>query len=190
MTDKAFARNRIKMLRKNLAADEVIEKSRAVFENVIKLEDYINAENVFLYKSINNEVNTEHLFENALKTGKNTAIPKTNGDTMNFYRVDETSELQIGYMGITEPGENEELFDKEEGLIIVPGVAFDRCGNRTGYGKGFYDRYLNTHRGLIRIGIAFDFQIFDEFEAEKHDEKMDIIITESGIVYSNRRICL
>ena len=63
-------------------------------------------------------------------------------------------------------------------IIIVPGVAFDRSGNRMGRGRGFYDRMLKSTVGALKIGIAYDFQMLDEIPVEPHDVKMDRIITE------------
>ena len=64
-------------------------------------------------------------------------------------------------------------------MIIVPAVAYDRQGNRIGRGKGYYDRLLRKTRAM-KIGVAYDFQLFDEIEVEPHDIPVDIVITESG----------
>ena len=66
--------------------------------------------------------------------------------------------------------------------MIVPGIAFDRNHNRIGYGKGFYDRYLNAHPHLVKLGIAFDIQLVDRIPAEECDCRMDMVVTEK-IVY-------
>ncbi len=63
-------------------------------------------------------------------------------------------------------------------LIIVPGVAFDRKGNRMGRGRGFYDRLLKTTPKALKIGVAYDFQMLDSIPVEPFDVKMDRIITE------------
>ena len=66
-------------------------------------------------------------------------------------------------------------------LFLVPGVAFDKSGNRLGYGKGYYDQLLHNTTGL-KIGICFDCQVVDAIPNETHDIKMDIIVTESRII--------
>jgi len=67
-------------------------------------------------------------------------------------------------------------------LIINPGVVFDRQLNRVGYGKGYYDRILVRKRKDAKvIAVAYEFQVLDEVPAEKHDIKMDMIITEENI---------
>ena len=60
-------------------------------------------------------------------------------------------------------------------LIIVPGVTFDKDGNRLGHGKGYYDRILEKLK-VPKIGLAFEFQIVDKVPSESHDEKLDYII--------------
>jgi 5-formyltetrahydrofolate cyclo-ligase len=70
-------------------------------------------------------------------------------------------------------------------LIIVPGVVFDRNGNRIGHGMGYYDRLLKKSHNIPRIGLAFEFQIVKKIEAEEHDERIDMIITEDRIINCN-----
>lgn len=91
--------------------------------------------------------------------------------------------LSPGAMGILEPvpavcpcadGE-------EQALIIMPGVAFDRKGNRIGYGGGYYDRYLQRHSAHITVAAAFEFQIFDEVPHEDTDIRPRMLVTEKGI---------
>ena len=68
-------------------------------------------------------------------------------------------------------------------LIIMPGVAFDRYGNRIGYGGGYYDKYLlNIKEDIKKIALAYDIQVIDDIHREKHDIKVDCIITEKEIV--------
>lgn len=64
-------------------------------------------------------------------------------------------------------------------MVVVPAVAYDRSGNRVGRGKGYYDRLLGETKAL-KIGVAYDFQLVDEIDAEPHDVSVDIVITPSG----------
>ena len=101
---------------------------------------------------------------------------------MEFYRVLKGESLKKGYMGIEEPCPvKENLIDTDNGIIIVPGVAFDINGNRTGYGKGYYDRYLKKHSHLIKIGAAFSLQVVDSIDADEFDIPLDYIVTENNI---------
>ena len=71
-------------------------------------------------------------------------------------------------------------------MVVVPAVAYDRRGNRVGRGKGYYDRLLNDTRA-IKVGVAYDFQLVDEIDAETNDVAVDYVITERGIIRTSRR---
>ena len=72
-------------------------------------------------------------------------------------------------------------------MIVVPGVAFDRSRNRMGRGRGFYDRLLKSTPNAIKVGVAFDFQIFDTIPVEPFDVPMDIVVSENSICLSGDR---
>ena len=110
---------------------------------------------------------------------------------MEFYQVISVKQLEAGYKGIREPAADESLRyrfrTQEDTLMILPGVAFGTDGYRIGYGKGFYDRYLQDKAQITRMGLAFSNQITEPFIHEEHDRKMDKIVTEE-IIYSFLRI--
>jgi 5-formyltetrahydrofolate cyclo-ligase len=89
--------------------------------------------------------------------------------------------LKKGYFGIDEPVTTE-LADDKEALIIVPGVAFDERGFRVGYGKGYYDRFLNKHSDYTKIALAYEMQILTEIPNDEYDVAMNRIITEERII--------
>lgn len=62
-------------------------------------------------------------------------------------------------------------------MIIVPGLAFDKQGRRLGYGGGYYDTFLAKHPGVLKVAIAFPFQVVAEVPADVHDERVDLVIT-------------
>ena len=69
-------------------------------------------------------------------------------------------------------------------VILVPGIAFDKHGGRVGFGKGCYDRLLETLDAVF-VGVCFDFQISDEIELEERDVKMHFLLSESGFLSCN-----
>ena len=70
--------------------------------------------------------------------------------------------------------------------MIVPAVAYDRRGNRVGRGKGYYDRLL-ADTSATRIGIAYDFQLVDEIDVEPHDVGVDMVITDTRLLYTRNK---
>jgi len=68
-------------------------------------------------------------------------------------------------------------------VVVTPGLAFDREGNRLGYGGGYYDRYLQRMgRAAARVGIAFSLQIVDRVPAEPGDQRVDVIVTDQEVL--------
>ena len=193
METKSEIRKRILQIRGQLTQDDVVKKSEAIIQQVLKTPEYHEADNVLLYADYNNEVMTKGLFENCIKHRKKVYFPKTDHltSTMEFYRVISVQQLEKGFKGILEPREISEnrykLNKSEDTLVIVPGVAFDINGYRVGYGKGYYDKYLSDKRQLSTIALVFACQIVDEVPYGEYDIKMDKIVTEE-IIYSFLRV--
>ncbi len=186
METKAEIRKRILETRRKLTDDEAASKSAAIVQKVIKTPEYREADNILLYADYCREVMTRGIFEDALlhRVDKMT-------NTMEFYQVISIRQLVRGYMDILEPREDIQARYKfqprEDTLAILPGVAFDTSGYRVGYGKGFYDRFLENRRQLSTMALAYACQIVDEIPRAEHDIKMDKIVTEE-IIYSFLRI--
>lgn len=185
METKAEIRKRMLEARNRLTVDEIAAKSGAILQKAIQTPEYINARNILLYASFNSEVATQGIFDDAIAHGKRVYFPKPDRFTndMEFYQVLSLDQLEKGYMGISEPSENEEFryrFNSNEyTLAIVPGVAFDMSGNRIGYGKGYYDKFLsNMEQQLPTVALAFSCQIADALPCEAYDVKIDKVITE------------
>lgn len=101
------------------------------------------------------------------------------------YYVPTLDSLQPGAMGIMEPDPHFCIAadPSEIDLIIVPGVAFDTVGGRIGYGKGCYDRFLSRLLADVPvIGLAYDFQVLPRVPQNTNDIRMDLIVTEKGIL--------
>lgn len=112
--------------------------------------------------------------------GKRIALPRVEGDDLKFHWVAGRAELQPGRFGILEPAAEAPDAGSGFDLILVPGMAFDLRGGRLGRGRGFYDRFLPTARGL-RVGVCFEDQIVDDVPSEAHDLRMDFLVTPSAI---------
>ena len=106
---------------------------------------------------------------------KRIILPTVVGDDIIPVELSENTGFAVGDFNILEP--QNEPYQGDYDLIVVPGVAFDKNGNRLGRGRGYYDRFLCQHQAVTKIGICFDFQLVDEIPTEPTDIKMDEIIS-------------
>lgn len=183
---KGELRKEMLLLRNEMSELDVKTKSITITDKIKDLDSYKNAENVFSYYPFGNEVDVKNLIQDSLDNNKNVYLPKIisleEGD-MRFIKISSLKDVSEGCMNIMEPVENysEILFDNS--FMVMPGVAFDRSFNRIGYGKGFYDRYLDKHNIDCICAVAYDIQVLDAgtIKANDYDKKMDLIITQSSI---------
>jgi len=183
MITKDEARKQIKEFRSTVDIHEVDYMSRKACDNLMSLPEYRLYSTIFAYCAVNNEVDTTQIIMDALDNGKTVALPRVVDGDIVFYAIRNLDDLEFGFMGIPEPPERDEYkIDKDDVFVVIPGLAFDSKGNRSGYGKGFYDRFLANHPGCLKVGFAFEKQIFDELENNEHDIGLDLIVTENRIV--------
>lgn len=180
MERKQEIRQRIKQERLAMPNEEWMEKSRIICEMLITHPLFLRARGILIYMDVRNEVCTRGVIRAAWKQKKKVAIPKVHGKEMEFYEILDFSQTEKGTFGVEEPKE-ECLVDIKGMLMVMPGVAFDRKRNRIGYGAGYYDSYLRKHPEMKTVALAFDCQIVPEVEAELHDIRPDILITERAI---------
>jgi 5-formyltetrahydrofolate cyclo-ligase len=153
------------------------EKSCAIQWQVIKHPFFLEANVIYCYVDYRNEVGTKMIIKQAWESGKKVAVPKVEGEEMNFYYISDFSDLKEGYRGILEPDVSFPANDVHA-LMIMPGVAFDKKRNRIGYGKGFYDKFMDKHPTFYTIALAFECQLIEEIEANSFDYCPQILITE------------
>lgn len=90
-------------------------------------------------------------------------------------------DMEKGAYGILEPKTVRKADENNIDVILVPGLAFDRNGGRMGFGKGYYDRLLESSKA-VKIGLCYDFQILEKIPTESHDVPMNFVITEKEIL--------
>ena len=197
--EKKLLRKKIrqKLVEENQNQKEVEKKSLYAQENLLNLEKLKASNNILLFVSYGNEIKTETLLEELLKSGKKVFLPRTEKDDMDFFQISNTesveNQTEIGDFGIVVPKKNLKMLSpKEIGkdfLILIPGLAFDKKGNRLGKGKGFYDKYLeNVLQCKSKdnypwlVGFCYDFQIVDEVPTEKSDIPVDYVVSETRII--------
>lgn len=135
------------------------------------------ADTVLLYHSLKDEVDT-HEFIRKWSRLKRILLPVVVGDNLELRVYTGPEDLAIGAYGIEEPTGARFTDYAAIGFIAVPGVAFDRNGNRLGRGKGYYDRLLPRIPAAYKAGICFPYQLVEEVPAEPFDIRMDEIITQ------------
>lgn len=150
----------------------------AMAERIIGHQWFYRAEVLLGFVNYGSEISTEEILEEALRKGKKLFLPKIVGAEMKFYHISDLDDLETGYKGIREPKGNTECFSYDDYkatrlLMLVPGVAFDVFGNRMGYGKGFYDRFLVNKEVLqtYSIGIGYLCQRVEILPIEETDIK-------------------
>ena len=166
METKRDIRKMMTALRAAMSEKERAEAGRIIAARLFSSKVYEDAGTVCCYASFGSEVPTEEIIEESLRRGKCAAVPKVTGkQKMKFALIHSMAELKCG----------------SKLLVIVPGVVFDRAGNRIGYGGGYYDSYLKQ-ADCIKVGVAFDFQCVEQIVPEVHDVPVDYIITEKEMI--------
>ncbi|MEM0467419.1 MAG: 5-formyltetrahydrofolate cyclo-ligase [Candidatus Thermoplasmatota archaeon] len=184
---KDSIRQKIIKQRKAMPPAEVATKSMLITSRILQLDEYHAAQTILFYISYNNEVNTHHLIRSCLASEKTVVVPKTDTKKKKILlsRLNSWDDLEEGSYHILEPKQKkiDEIPLKDIDLIFVPGIAFDPSGNRIGHGHGYYDRLLMMAKDKLKIALAFELQIVDHIPEEKHDVRMNTIITEQRIIH-------
>ena len=173
--NKEILRNKYIKIRENILEEDKLKYDEEIFNRFINLKEYKNCKLVLTYVSLENEVDTLKLIEYSLKNKKKVAVPKCEKNIIKFYYIKSINELKKGCFGILEPKSNNEVYNFEESICIVPGICFDKEGNRIGYGRGYYDRFLKNYKG-IKIGFTYNECICDKIDTNKYDIKVDKIL--------------
>ncbi len=181
---KQALRTKIALLKKGHSPEALKEKSERIKQLLFQTTEFKASNTILFYASLSGEVQTKGMIEHALSIGKRVALPKISGERMSLHKISTWDELEKNGMGIPEPKANSrEIPLKEIDLILLPGIAFDRTGNRLGRGKGYYDRLLSeADKKVSKIAAAFSFQIVDSVPTATNDRKIHKIITEDGII--------
>lgn len=178
LESKKDIRHRVLEARKEISPLEWQKATEGITAAVTSHMRFREATDIYCYVDCRKEAGTRQLIEEAWRLGKAVWVPKVDGAEMNFYAIHSFEELTRGCFGVLEPDEGKAA-DGKDGLVIMPGVAFDIRRGRIGYGKGYYDRYLRDHPGLHTIAAAFDLQIVEEVPQEEEDIRPQLIITET-----------
>ncbi len=185
MYSKSFLRKKYRKLRKKKYF-KITPSFFNPLSNLIKKKFRSKKFKISFYHPINYEVDVLEFLIKIKKFNAVILLPNLNGNFINFSPWKQDEPLTINKFGVPEPT----LINKNHipDVILVPLLAFDNQNYRLGYGKGFYDKYLNKYKKkkkIITIGIAFSFQKYNKLPIKSFDVKLDYILTEKGIKNEN-----
>ena len=182
MHQKNILRKRYSILRKR----KYFKVDHSFFLPLVKLikKNYKKKKlNLALYYPANFEVDVIKILDNSYIFNQNIFLPVIKDDNkMSFFSWKKNQVLLVNKFGMLEPMKSE---SKVPDIILVPILSFDYRKYRLGYGKGFYDRFLNKYlkrfKNILTVGIAFSFQKHHKLPINKNDVKLNYILTEKGI---------
>lgn len=189
--DKKTLRKELLTKRKNIDVVEKEEMDKKILNKFYESKYYRESKNIFIYISYDSEINTKEIINKSLIDNKKIYVPRTEFKTRLMDAVEITSldDLIESEYGILEPSIDEPHIEPNElDLIVVPGVGFDRKGGRMGYGAGFYDRYFkkiskDKMKKIVKLALAYDFQILEDVPMNEQDVPVNYIITEKEFIH-------
>ncbi|BAV95335.1 5-formyltetrahydrofolate cyclo-ligase [Ichthyobacterium seriolicida] len=178
MYSKSDIRNIFKEKRKGLSTLELINLSRCISDKVFDLP--VHSKEVFhIFLSIlsKREVLTDEIIQRL--RDKTIVVPKINlkDSSLSNYILESSTKIENNSYGIPEPTNAVSISEKDIDVVFVPLLSFDKYGNRVGYGKGFYDRFLiKCREDVIKIGLSF-FPPVEKLSCDNHDVSLDYCVT-------------
>lgn len=182
--EKRRLRRYYKKLRQSCPPDVKKRLDSGLTANVLALEEYRRCETLFIFVSSAIECDTAPIIEDAWRSGKRVAVPRCTdlSGRMAFYYICSRDELIPGAYALLEPdpARCERVTDLSQGFCVVPGLCFDLEGYRIGFGKGYYDRFLDGFGG-VTAGICYSKYTEKRLPRGTHDRHTDILITEKFV---------
>lgn len=173
----AALRKRKEMARRDRTSDHAL-----ILQNLLQRPEYIQAGLVCSYLSLPDEVDTTMLLSCSFGS-KRIVVPKVGPDgTLQLFSITALDQVLPGAYGIPEPISGmKEVLSQSVDVFIIPGVAFDRCGGRIGFGYGYYDAMLSGIH-VPKIGLAYSWQLVPDTFMQTHDIRVNLIITEKEVI--------
>lgn len=180
---KKELRKELKARRRNISNKSVSDSK--ICNYLTESSIYKNADTILFYAALDDEINIDECIAVALSQGKKVALPVCLDDEghMKFYYINSLKDIKTGFFGVREPDADIccEVVDFNHSICIVPAIAYDKKGYRLGYGKGYYDRFLENF-SFISVGLCYNELIMDVLPIGEYDIPVDYIITQNGIL--------
>ncbi|SHK14009.1 5-formyltetrahydrofolate cyclo-ligase [Paramaledivibacter caminithermalis] len=185
---KKVLRKSMLIQRKEMKDEDVEKHSKEIISKLTDLEVFKESSNIMIYLSFRNEVDTYKLMDYCLNVGKKVIVPFCIEEERKIIPSEiknPENELILNHFGYKEPDSSHlrEVKIEDIDLVIVPGVVFDKQGNRIGFGGGYYDRFLKKLKDTtMTIAICYDYQIVERVPVNEFDMPVKSIITEKRII--------
>jgi len=188
--DKDKLRRQIRQVTRQMTDQMKYEKSKSACQRLIETPEFQNANVIMAYLALPNEIDTAQFILYAWQHRKNIAVPKVSWQQRHMIPV-QIHSLDTGMVtepsGLRNPVSGLPVPIEDIDMVVTPGLAFDRNGNRLGRGGSYYDRFFE-HKTLkaIKCGLAFDEQITESIDISQHDRPVDMLITDKEVIYFNK----
>lgn len=181
-------------LRKRLLAiveKQRIEKNHKTCQNLISTPEFKNASTVMMYLPLPREVDVSEVILYAWQLGKRVVFPKISWEQRHMIPVEINSleaEFTTEISGLRNPVTGVPIPFEEIDLVVTPGLGFDKKGNRLGRGGSYYDNFFKNEKlRALKCGLAFEEQVLDFVPTTEHDEPMDFLVTDGGVIYFRKQ---
>jgi 5-formyltetrahydrofolate cyclo-ligase len=191
--DKKALRSKYKVLRQSLTEEEIEDKSLAIANQLLRMDALPSLRlvwnklyyHLFLTIEEQKEINTEYILQILAGKDKEIVISKCDFATlgMTHFLLTDNTKIKKNSYNVPEPVDGLEVPDAKIDVVFVPLLAYDKQGNRVGYGKGFYDNFLSKCKPeTIKIGLSF-FPPEEKIEdVSANDVKLDFCVTPDRII--------
>jgi len=174
--------------RDSISPAMIAQLSARISERLFEVQEFENAETISTYLNTRSEVSTKQIVAWCIERGKRVIVPVTNRANRRLIFSELRApdrELEPGTFRILEPKPEflRPVPLEEAQVALVPGVAWDYRGYRIGYGGGYYDRTINSLRShVLKIGLAYAFQIVNHIPTGRYDRRVDMLVTELRVI--------
>ncbi|MYD46810.1 MAG: 5-formyltetrahydrofolate cyclo-ligase [Gammaproteobacteria bacterium] len=166
--------------RRSQSSSIIQERSKAVGLQINSKLKNLDLELVACYRAQDGEVELEPVFKSLFQSPIKVVVPVVRNQSMQFTLIDADSQFVTGSYGIEEPADLNYVDPLQIDLVLAPLVAFSSEGQRLGRGGGYYDQMFINNDKTVFVGVAYDFQLSDEFHSNANDKPLDAVVTETG----------
>ncbi|MFA5560336.1 MAG: 5-formyltetrahydrofolate cyclo-ligase [Acholeplasmataceae bacterium] len=171
MTTKKEIRLEMLLKRKSMSDLEKKRQTQSIIDQIQKMETYQTAKTVSIFYPMANEIDLRKLRDDH----KEILLPRIDNNKMVFHIWTKETKFKTSSFGVAEPISGS-IFEDRIDFMLVPALAISQDCFRIGYGRGYYDQYINNNRPKLTVGVIYDFQEVESLPTEPHDQKLDLYV--------------